>query len=75
MTSCRMCKRESAPASLLCTYHLGAKRNLESGYKKWSEAYGQIAWEDYLRKIKENSETGQWVKEVAELLLAKEAVE
>lgn len=68
MSTCVLCKRERAPASDLCTYHLSAKRNLESGYKKWSEAYGQMAWSDYLRKIRETKETGQWVKEVAELL-------
>jgi hypothetical protein len=45
-----------------------AKRNIESGYQQWSEAYGAITWEEYLQKIGRNAETGQWAKEVAELL-------
>ena len=68
MTTCRLCKRDSAPSSALCKYHLMAKRNIESGYKQWSDAYGAIAWKEYLQKIGRNAETGQWAKEVAELL-------
>ena len=67
-TSCQLCKRECAPSSALCKYHLLAKRNIESGYKQWTDAYGGITWKEYLRKIGRNSETGQWAKEVAELL-------
>lgn len=65
---CRLCKRENAPSSDLCAYHLKARRNLESGYKRWSEAYGGMAWKEYLRKVRERPETGVWAKEVAELL-------
>jgi hypothetical protein len=74
MTTCRLCKRESAPSSALCGDHLIAKRNVESGYKQWSDAYGAITWKEYLKKIGNNAETGQWAKEVAELL-SKEAAE
>ncbi len=68
MASCRLCKRECAQSSDFCRYHLTAKRNLESGYKKWSDAYGGMAWKEYLRKVGQNKETGQWAKEVAEML-------
>jgi hypothetical protein len=68
LRSCRLCKRKCAPSSALCAYHLAAKTELESGYKRWSEAYGALSWEEYLRKIARNAETGQWIKEVAELL-------
>jgi hypothetical protein len=68
MTSCRLCKREPVPQTDLCKYHLNAKRNVESGYKQWSEAYGAITWDEYLQKIRDSAETGQWAKEVAELL-------
>jgi len=74
MTSCRLCKRDCAPSSDLCNYHLTAKRNVESGYKRWSEAYGGITWKEYLQRVGKSSETGQWAKEVAELL-SKEAAE
>jgi hypothetical protein len=68
MATCLLCKRECAPSSNLCRYHLIAKTNLESGYKRWSEAYGVMSWKEYLRKIGQNAETGQWAKEVAQLL-------
>jgi hypothetical protein len=68
MASCRLCKRECAPSSTLCAYHLAAKGNLESGYKLWSEAYGGMEWKEYLRRVGHRPETGQWAKEVAELL-------
>jgi hypothetical protein len=74
MASCRLCKRDCAQSSDLCDYHLAAKRNVESGYKRWSEAYGDITWKEYLRKVGRDSETGQWAKEVAEML-SKEAAE
>ena len=74
MTSCRLCKRDRAASSAFCGYHLAAKRNLESGYKKWSEGYGGMEWKEYLRRIGQSPETGQWAREVAELL-AKENVE
>lgn len=68
MASCALCKRERAPSSTFCPYHLSAKRSLEDGFEKWSEAYGGIAWDEYIRRIRASPETGRWVKEVAELL-------
>lgn len=74
MASCRLCKRESAPSSNLCKYHLMAKTNLESGYRQWSEAFGGTTWKEYLKRVGKNSETGQWAKDVADLL-SKESAE
>lgn len=74
MTACRLCRRECAPSSTLCKYHLAAKRSVESAYRRWNEAYGGIAWKDYLQKVSQNTETGLWAKEVAELL-SKESAE
>ena len=74
MTTCRLCKRECAKSSVLCKFHLIAKSNLESGYRVWAEAYGSITMKEYLQRIGRNKESGQWVKEVAELL-AKESVD
>ena len=68
MAVCRLCKRERAPSSEFCNYHLKAKKNIESGYQQWAEAYGGITWEQYLRRVGQNPEAGQWAKEVAELL-------
>jgi hypothetical protein len=68
MTTCRLCKRDCAASSDLCDYHLSAKRNVETGYKQWSEAYGGITWKEYLQRLRQSAETGQWAKEVAEML-------
>ena len=74
MTACRLCKRECAPSSNLCSYHLAAKRSVESAYRKWDAAYGGMTWKEYLRRISQDAETGQWAKEVAEML-SREAAE
>jgi hypothetical protein len=74
MTSCLLCKRERARSSTLCENHLAAKRNIESGYRQWKEAYGAVAWKQYLQEIGRNPETGEWAKEVAGLL-SKESAE
>jgi hypothetical protein len=68
MAVCRLCKRERAPSSEFCSYHLKAKKNIESGYSQWAEAYGDITWKEYLQRVVGNPETGQWAKEMAELL-------
>jgi hypothetical protein len=68
VAACRLCKRDCAPSSPLCEYHLRARRNLDSAYKEWSEAYGGMTWAEYLRRIIKSDETGQWAKEVAEML-------
>ena len=63
---CVVCSRKAV--SELCTYHLGAKRKVEAGYRVWTEAYGEMKWKDYLDKVKHNEQTGQWAKEIAEML-------
>jgi hypothetical protein len=68
MPTCRLCKREPSSPSSLCKNHLMAKKSLESAYRKWSEGYGGMTWEDYLKKIGQSPETGQWAKEVADML-------
>ena len=73
MTICVLCKRERAPSSDLCEYHLAAKREVESAYGKWSEAYGGMTWKEYLFRISRSSETGVWAKEVADMLSKEDA--
>jgi calcineurin-like phosphoesterase family protein len=63
---CRLCGREAV--SNLCKYHEKAKRKVEVGYHSWVEAYGEMEWKDYLHKVKHNERTGQWAKEIAEML-------
>ena len=63
---CPLCWREGAPD--LCQYHLGAKERVEEGFQAWRRAYGGIDWKDYLDNIKRREQTGQWAKEIVELL-------
>lgn len=63
---CRACSREAVAD--LCLYHSEAKDKLQAAYPRWVEAYGTLGWKDYLDSVKHNLQTGQWVKEIAELL-------
>jgi len=63
---CKLCSREAV--SDLCRYHEGAKRMVDASYHAWVKAYGEIEWRDYLDKVKRNEQTGQWAKEIAEML-------
>jgi hypothetical protein len=63
---CMLCSRRAV--SDLCTYHERAKRKVEAGYRVWINAYGKMEWKDYLDKVKRNEQTGQWAKEIAEMM-------
>ena len=63
---CKLCDRETS--SGLCRYHEEAKRKVEAGYHLWAKAYGAMEWKDYLDKVKHNGQTGQWAKEIVEML-------
>jgi hypothetical protein len=63
---CPICGREAAAD--LCRYHAEAKERVQSAYPLWVKAYGGIEWRDYLDNVKRNPQTGQWAKEIAELL-------
>jgi hypothetical protein len=72
---CQLCRRESETNSNLCRYHAQAKRVLLAAYNAWGEAYSGLEWKEYLDKVKQLPETGQWVKEVIgqELIVDKDA--
>ena len=63
---CRACPREAEED--LCLYHASAKAKLEAAYPKWVKAYGEMEWKVYLDNVKRDPQTGQWAKEVANLL-------
>ena len=63
---CRACGREAAP--VLCRYHEEAEGRVRAAYPHWVKAYGRMEWKDYLDSVKRNPQTGQWAKEIAELL-------
>lgn len=72
METCLLCKRRTASGSTLCGNHQLAKSNLDAAYPAWKEAYGGMSWKQYLSEVKRNPQTGDWARDVAELL-SKEA--
>ena len=50
-----------------CSYHHQAFLNLKKRDNLWVRAYGQISWQEYLKKLQDMHETGLWVKEVIAL--------
>jgi hypothetical protein len=63
---CEICGREASGD--LCVYHERAREHLESAYASWARAYGGITRRAYLDRVITNAQTGQWAKEVAQLL-------
>jgi hypothetical protein len=63
---CRICGRDATTD--FCAYHRAAKEKVESEYALWVNAYGKLEWKDYLDSVKRSPQTGQWAKEIAELL-------
>jgi hypothetical protein len=63
---CRLCDHEAAVE--LCRHHERAKVRIEMAYVQWARAYGTLNWKTYLDRVITNDQTGQWAKEVAELL-------
>ena len=63
---CSICMREAVAD--LCRYHAEAKEKVRAAYPFWVKAYGSIEWQDFLDNVKRNPQTGQWAKEIAELL-------
>jgi hypothetical protein len=63
---CTVCGREAG--SGLCRYHSEAKEKVNAAYPLWVKAYGKMEWKDYLDNVKRNPQTGQWAKEIAEIL-------
>ncbi len=64
---CPICNRKTE-GDPLCPYHQRAYLNLRERYDRWREAM-EIGWEDYLREVAENPNTGEWAREVAQHLL------
>ncbi|MHA1409759.1 MAG: hypothetical protein ACTSQY_05555 [Candidatus Odinarchaeia archaeon] len=64
--SCVICE---APTSKkpFCDKHMSAEKSLRDAFKSWKKAKN-IDWDQYLDEIIENSNTGKWVREVAEYL-------
>ncbi|MFW9834449.1 MAG: hypothetical protein ACFFEK_10670 [Candidatus Thorarchaeota archaeon] len=67
MTFCKICGRPVVEEKYLCQYHQDALDGLKLSYEAWKKASG-ISWEEYIDKLCQIDETGQWVLDVAELI-------
>jgi len=63
---CRLCRRETERESVLCVFHARAREALLAGYERWSDAYGELSWKEYVNRIKGRAETGEWVKDLVD---------
>lgn len=63
---CVICRKESVKKGY-CQRHVKAYESIVKKYNGWKRAL-EISWEEYLKEIIENSDTGEWAKEVAEYL-------
>jgi hypothetical protein len=61
--------------SLFCPSHQTAFNNIQKDYQKWANAYGSLTKQEYLQLLAKNANSGEWVVEVAQFLLAKGEVE
>ncbi len=68
---CAACTRDSGDKEY-CLYHTKALEELKSHYGSWVSAYGGISWQDYLKRLYNMQETGQWIKDIIRLELKKE---
>lgn len=69
MTQCAICYRKASKE--YCSLHEIACKNIVQVYEKWRSSKA-LTWKDYLRSVKNNSNSGLWVVEVCEYLLSKE---
>jgi len=67
--TCPICGKGASNS--YCDFHGTASDNLVKAYKEWREAMN-IEWEEYLKIIAENPNTGMWAVEVARDLLKRE---
>jgi len=63
---CKVCG--GAAGGELCDLHLEAKKRLERHFEVWRLRMG-VNWQEYLKKVQENPNTGAAIKEVAAHLL------
>jgi len=64
--SCQICGKISK--NRLCADHERAYQNLAATFKAWQGALG-TSWEDYLKAVGKNPNSGIWVREVCVFLL------
>jgi hypothetical protein len=71
MSLCAICDRVVVDQKKFCHYHQEALGRLQETFEDWRKASG-IGWQEYLDKLCQIDETGQWVREVAEHIKSKD---
>ncbi len=62
---CELCGRSvKSEGGRLCNYHEEASTALRHGYEAWNAGYSGMSWKEYLNRVKNLADTGQWIKEV-----------
>jgi len=64
VTFCTICGRASFNEDEYCRYHKAALDNLQSSFESWKRT-SDMSWEEYIERLCQLEETGQWVREVA----------
>lgn len=54
-----------------CSIHMRAYNNLTVKYGDWKNAYDELSPREFLEKIVENEYSGEWVKEVVQIILSR----
>ena len=62
---CKACNNEAEENEEFCDLHKLAYLNIVKAYEEWKKAYGEISFNEFLRKIIDAKESGEAVKEIA----------
>ncbi|MFQ6075715.1 MAG: hypothetical protein ACE5Z5_06240 [Candidatus Bathyarchaeia archaeon] len=65
---CAVCGRRAEEE--YCSIHKGAYKNVLRSYEEWKRAM-DVGWEEYLKMLTENPNTGLWALEVCQHLTSK----
>ena len=69
---CPICKTKLTRSNdQFCASHQAAFNNIRDSYMQWTNAYGSLTQEEYLRCVNVNESSGEWVIEVTKYLLEK----
>ena len=66
---CLVCQAKVEVSSEFCQIHTRGFLNLKNAFTKWTDGYGSLGKDDFLRRILKLSETGEKTKEVARFLI------
>ena len=68
--TCPICQAKvSHDGDLFCSFHQMAFNNIQESYREWVNAYGSLSKKEYLQLLIKNTNSGEWVIEVAKYLL------